>query len=89
MKVLSVNAPKPKPVPPRTFVIELTEGELDFLLGVCLAVHGDAKKSPAKYGYRIYQALYSATGLSGYNTDAWRLLNQERYGIPFKDYQSD
>lgn len=59
----------------RRVVLELTEGEADFLVNQCHRVRGDARLSPVKYAVRIRTALQRALGYSWENCDA-RVLSR-------------
>src|ERR1700691_3324844 len=54
------------------FVLTLTEGEADFLLGVLSRV-GGVKHSPRKYGDRVIKVLQAALGYGFLETDAFKL----------------
>jgi hypothetical protein len=64
MKVLSARRQSP-----RKFKVELTEGEMDFILGVCGHVAGHETKSPRKYAERLIPKLEKALGYSLFETD--------------------
>jgi hypothetical protein len=59
---------------PRRFTVSLTEGEVDFLIGVTASIGGDLKGSPRKYAQRIYDALTDAAGYQARDTDSYRHL---------------
>jgi hypothetical protein len=69
---------------PRKFKIELTEGEVDFLLTVLSRVGGDPAKSPRKYGERLTRVLTKAAGYDFTVTDARELADEGR--INFSKY---
>lgn len=58
---------------PRTFDVKLTEGEIDFWIGLLGKVGGDTTKSPNKYAIRIKRKLVKAAGYDYRQTDAWKL----------------
>lgn len=68
---------------PRTFKLQITEGEADFLLGVLAAINGDPDKSPRKYAARLSRILSRMTGYDGLETDAVAL---SRGAIAFYNY---
>jgi hypothetical protein len=78
--------PLPKPEPaPRRFVVELTEGEVDFLIAVTSRVGGDPVDSPRKYSDRIRKGLTEASGVAP--PDASHLVeDNRRAGIFFRNY---
>jgi hypothetical protein len=82
---------RPKPVrqPTGKVVLELTEGEADFILAVTAFIAGDYERSPRKYSDRIRRALETALGIGYTQTDAYKLrdrLNLFYGGIWFRDY---
>jgi hypothetical protein len=68
---------------PRLFNVQLTEGEVDFVLGVLGNISGDPAKSPRKYGDRILAALTKAAGYAPEATDAAKV---SLGAIHFNDY---
>jgi hypothetical protein len=79
-------------VPIRTRVqrvqLTLTEGEVDFLLGLMPKVGGNRALSPRKYAERIYKVLHEVTGQSYKDTDSYRLA-VEGGRVNFAVYDSD
>jgi hypothetical protein len=75
--------PKPVKQPPVRYVLELSEGEADFILALTRYIGGDPANSPRKYSVRIQHALEDATGQSAADTDAAKLASG---GIRFEDY---
>jgi hypothetical protein len=80
--------PKPVKTPPARIVLELSEGEADFILGVTSVIGGDPQKSPRKYSEALHTALREALGYSAFSTDAHKLISAHgRAGsIYFKNY---
>lgn len=78
--------PKPVKQPPVKVILELTEGEADFILGVTAKLGGDREKSPRKYSDRIQAALTDALGYDWSRTDAYKLSSGG--GIYFNSYNS-
>jgi hypothetical protein len=72
---------------PRTFNVKLTEGEVDFILGVCARI-GGSQNSPRKYAKRLAKALSKAAGYDYKSTDSSRLAGFKGSGeyITFRDY---
>lgn len=68
---------------PRRFTVDLTEGEVDFLLALTEGIGGDTKNSPRKYAARIHEALEAVTGYEAHETDAFTLL---RGALWFTEY---
>jgi hypothetical protein len=62
---------RPKRV--RRVILELTEGEADFLINVCGRIEGDSNDSPVKYAVRIRKALSKLVGYDWLETDAFQL----------------
>lgn len=92
MAKATVIQPKPVKQPPRKIVLELTEGEADFLLGISLHIGGHPTNSPRKYAVRIGDALYAALGVGADQTDAARLRDKTaspKGTIYFRDYPAN
>lgn len=72
---------------PREFNLKISEGEADFILGVCARI-GGTNNSPRKYARRLAKALSKATGYTYRDTDASRLAGVNGHGeyITFRDY---
>lgn len=72
---------------PREFNVKLSEGEVDFILGVCARI-GGSPNSPRKYAKRLTKALRKAAGYDYRDTDAHRLAGYAGSGeyITFRDY---
>ena len=71
----------------RRTVLELGDGEVDFLLALSRRVSGDPENSPRKYMNRIARALVKSTGMNPSNTDADKLsVPSYESGIWFQDY---
>lgn len=68
---------------PRRFTVDLSEGEVDFLLAVTEGIGGDLTNSPRKYASRIHDALSAVTGYQPHETDAFALL---RGALWFTEY---
>lgn len=77
MATASKIEPKPVKQPPVRYVLELSEGEADFLLGLMGVIGGDTAKSPRKYALRIEGALSLAMGISCLSTDAVKLISDQ------------
>ena len=73
---------------PRTFNVRLTEGEVDFILGVCGRIGGDPDSSPRKYARRLRKALSKVAGYDYNDTDAHALAGYNGNGeyITFRSY---
>lgn len=67
-------------------VLELGEGEADFLQAVMAMIGGSEADSPRKYAIRIARALKNATGQEYKDTDAYKLLRRNNPDLFFKDY---
>jgi len=76
--------PKPVKQPPPKYVLELSEGEADFILGITASIGGSSTNSPRKYSDALRDALMDATGISAFDTDAYAL--KVRGAINFADY---
>ena len=69
-------------------LLELGEGEADFLQAVMAKISGSETDSPRKYAGRIARALKHATGQDYTDTDAYKLMvNPRTSSLRFKDYQ--
>lgn len=68
-------------------MLELGEGEADFLQTVMAKIGGSETDSPRKYAVRIGRALKNATGQDYTDTDAFKLLrNPRNSNLGFKNY---
>lgn len=74
MATVKVIEPKPVKQPPKRIVLELSEGEADFVLAMSGIVTGSPKHSPRKYADRIFRELSAALGVNGEDTDAYKLM---------------
>jgi len=84
-------APKPVKQPPAKIVLELSEGEADFILGMTEFISGHPSKSPRKYANALREALTSALGIRAKDTDAAHLYSEVlsiRGSVHFSDYLS-
>lgn len=70
----------------RNVTLKLTEGEADFILGVCALVSGHPTRSPRKYGVRIANALEDALGYDFEDADASQLALGN---IAFRNYDEE
>lgn len=67
------------------FILTLTEGEADFILGILANIGGHPTRSPRKYADRLHKALESVLGYTSTETDSAKLA----YGdIRFDNYSS-
>jgi hypothetical protein len=74
-------------IPVKKIVLELTEGEADFLLALSAHVGGSDEDSPRKYMHRISRALVKATGHVFFETDAFPLADPSQpSGVLFANY---
>jgi len=83
--------PKPVKQPPAKIVLELSEGEADFVLGLLDSIGGSPTNSPRKYAERINRALTEALGHGPQGTDAHKLIDPNagrKNSIYFRDYGS-
>jgi hypothetical protein len=73
---------------PREFNVRLTEGEVDFILGVCARIGGDPHQSPRKYARRLAKVLSKVAGYDYRDTDSSRLAGVNGHGeyITFRSY---
>lgn len=87
MAKATVITPKPVRQPPKKIVLELSEGEADFILAVCGRVTGSMSNSPRKYASRIYSELIKVKVLGGVasTTDAYKLMSSDSR-VSFEDY---
>lgn len=85
MAKATVINPKPVKQPPRRVILELTDGEADFILGVTNRVGGSPTASPRKYSERIRAALRDALGVDPFRTDADKLMSSASR-IYFNEY---
>lgn len=69
---------------PRKFTVELSEGEVDFILGLLSQVGGHPTRSPRKYADRLYSTLAKMAGYRFDQTDAYKLLRSRP--VMFEDY---
>jgi len=83
MAKATVITPKPVRQPPKKIILELTEGEADFLIAVLSRIGGSPTKSPRKYQERISAPLVEALGFDFYGTDAHKLSTGD---IGFRNY---
>lgn len=72
MAKATVVRPKPVKQPPVKVILELSEGEADFILGVTGKIGGSPDRSPRKYSDRIRAALTGALGYDWHETDAFK-----------------
>lgn len=79
--------PKPVKQPPVKILLELSEGEADFILGITARIGGSTTGSPRKYNEPIQEALSEALGISWDETDAYGLLHGGG-GLRFENYGS-
>ena len=71
----------------RRTLLELGDGEVDFLLALSRHVGGDTDGSPRKYMDRITRALVKSTGMDPDNTDAGHRCRPSYHaGIWFENY---
>jgi hypothetical protein len=61
--------------PPSKVILELSEGEADFILGLTVVIGGDVTKSPRKYADSIGRALTEALETSAFDTDSHKLIS--------------
>lgn len=78
--------PKPVKQPPVKILLELSEGEADFILGITSRIGGSMTDSPRKYNDRIQEALTGALGVRWDDTDSYPLLRGA--GLRFENYGS-
>lgn len=76
---------KPVKQPPKKIILELSEGEADFIYAVTHRVAGSPTASPRKYSERVHAALKAALGIDGHQTDAHRLMSNASR-IYFNEY---
>lgn len=86
--------PKPVKQPSAKIVLELSEGEADFILGITHAIGGDPQKSPRKYAQALEEALTEALGYAVNGTDAYKLMDPSmpacrKGAIYFREYGSE
>jgi len=78
---------KVRQVKVRRTMLELGDGEVDFLLAIAQCVGGDTTDSPRKYMDRIARALLKSAGMDPLATDAGRLARSTYHGgIWFENY---
>lgn len=80
---------KAKPVkqPPNKVILELSEGEADFILALTARIGGHPEHSPRKYSERICTALTVALGFAWDGTDAEKLMTSSSR-IYFNNYRA-
>jgi hypothetical protein len=69
-------------ITPRRFTVTMTEGEVDFLLGI-IAVVGGNPAGARKYALRIADALTAAAGYDYQESDAYRHLRGALWLTPY------
>jgi hypothetical protein len=84
-------APKPVKQPPAKIMLELSEGEADFILGLLDSIGGSPTNSPRKYADCLNTALSGALGHGPADTDAHKLIDPlagRKNSIYFREYGS-